>query len=478
MKILWSAFFSLLLLFTLVSCGEQQFGIVPKNESTNMDPLAQYMDVSQSTFTPIKPKVDVIYFVDNSGSSYYLPNDIKFSLQQTVNYLSQSFDYRVIGAPLLPQIPGSTDYTDFQVMTNSTDLSGIPGDGRRISSYQQFDFFTKEPISGVEKGLRRLVDFVDYHKNNLLRNNSHLIIVLISNGRDTEVERDDLGTGQTSINQALYDQHLNKLKVNLKNSMNYIQLRLLSLTALSQCRAGYWTARKSYVKASQDLYVHSQATDNPVFMDSYDLCSSNAISSIFNAINNSIKEVILHHEYKYAPITFAEDNELVSLADLQVKKVSADGTVTNLVRDVNWKYVDKGSKQSVNLRSGPNPIPGPGEPHMGRLFVEFLQPIVHPEYVVITSVSKMEYFGYVVLPQRPRSLDDVSVRINGAKLPRTALLEISDHITRNIKVVKDSNPPQPDTPVVIRTGYMIRLAPEYYYKSGDKVEVSFTPAGV
>src|SRR5690606_21836222 len=143
MKIQWSVFYSLLLLMTLVSCGSEQFGSAPKSQAEKPDGLSSYAHSSCSTYTLIKPKVDVLY---------------------------------VIGTPLLETAGGNQDY---QVMTNSADLAGIPSDGRRVSSASSFSFFSNAPIYGIEKGLSRVVDFVTTHRGNLIRNNSYLMIVLV-----------------------------------------------------------------------------------------------------------------------------------------------------------------------------------------------------------------------------------------------------------------------------------------------------------
>lgn len=475
MKIQWSALFSLFLLFSLVSCGEEQFGTAPQNTKTGADPIKSYAHQSCSTYTLIKPKVDVLYIVDNSASTYYLASDIKLALSNTVSKLSQDFDYRVIGTPLLETSSGNNDY---QVMTNSTDLHGLPSDAKRISSAGSFNFFTKEPVPGMEKGLSRIVSFVDAHKNGLIRNNAYLIIVLVSNGRDLEVETDaGFNNGQTVFNKTIYDNSLNKLKNDLKTSLNYIQLRLLSVTAKSVCGTGYRTAYQSYVKASYDLYAHSQATDNPANLDSYDLCSSGGIGQVFTAINNSIKQVVLPHEYRYWPITFAAD-PMVSSDDFKVQKISPNGSSVTLQKNVDWTYDQRATEVTLNSRE----LPTPGEPITGQHFIRFTNRVVYPDCVLVTSISRTEYFGYVALPQKPRSpvLDNLTIRINGNIVPKSALTdETSVAKTINIKVDHPGgNPPGTANPPVVRTGYMIKLAPAYYYKSGDQVDVNYTPAGI
>lgn len=473
MKIKWSVFFSFMFLLILVGCGSEQFGTVPRSTSESASPLQSYTNTTCSSFTLIKPKVDVLYVVDNSSSAYYISNDIKTALSNTVNSLSKDFDYRVIGTPLIETVTGNND---FQIMTNSPDLAGVPSDSRRISTASAFNFFSNSPTSGVEKGIQRIVSFVGAHKNSLLRNNAYLVVVLVSNGRDLEIEEDaGFGNGETRINSTIYNQRLASLR-SLRTDLNSLQFRVMSVTAKSVCGPGYRTALKSYVKISNDLYVDSQATDNNSNLDSYDLCSSSGISTVFTAINNSIKQVVLPHKYRYWPITFAENNEMVSLSEIKVKKIAPNGSSVDLLRDTDWVYEDKVTAQSVNTRE----LPTAGEPVTGRHFIRFTNLLTYPDCVLVSSISRTEYFGYIVLPQKPR-IDTVSVRINGNIVPRSATNGWSDLTsapqTRNIKVPHPN--PGDENPPVMRTGFMLQLnGASNFYKSGDKVEVNYLPEGV
>lgn len=471
MKINWSVFLFPLLALTLLGCGSEQFGTVPKTTSESVDPLSSFAHSSCSTYTLVKPKVDVLYVVDNSSSSYYISNDIKTALRNTVSKLSSEFDFRVIGTPLLETASGNEDY---QIMTNSADLQGIPSDSRRLSTTENFSFFSHAPVSGVERGISRVQNFLSHHKNSLLRNSAYLIVVLVSNGRDEDIETAQLN-GETILNAQAFTSAFNEL-VGYKYSQSLMQLRMISVTAKSVCSSGYKTSLKSYVKMSHELYQHSNSHDNDLTKDSYDLCSSGGINSIFTAVNQSIKQVILPHKYRYWPITFAENNEMVSIDEIKVKKIAPNGSAISLKRDLDWTYEDKGSAQTVLIRE----LPTAGEPIKGRHFIKFTNLITYPDCILVTSISRTEYFGYIVLPQKPK-IETVSVRINGQVIPRSINNGWSDQTsgpsTRNIKVpypsAGDENPP------IIRTGFMLKLnGSSNYYQSGDSIEVNYVPAGI
>lgn len=464
------ALISLLFLGVLTGCGNEQFGTGGQSSNSTVPSVSAFSAQSCSSYTLIKPKVDVVYVVDNSASSYYLASDIKNALRNTVDTLSSDFDYRVIGTPLIETANGNNDY---QVMTNSTDLAGLPGAPKRIQNSSDFTFFSNPGGGGYERGLSRVNSFVSNHKSTgLIRNNAHTIVVLISNGRDADIEQQGpYGNGETIYNASAFASALSSLKS--KKNAGY-QLRFNSVTAHSSCQSGWFSSQKSYVQMSKEIYNHSGATDQDgdSSPDAYDLCGS-GFSTIFSSVNNSIKQVLIAHGYRYWPITFAENNETVDINEIQVTKISSNGSKTQLVRGTDWSYQDNVNPMLINTRE----VPTPGEPITGRHFVRFNDLLMYPDCVLVTSVSRKEYFDWVVLPKKP--LLPVTVKVNGVEIPQSALStsQVSTSQTLNIKAPyptsADENPP------VMRTGFMIQITnPQYYYKSGDTVETNYTPAGI
>ncbi len=467
MKTYWSAFLSLLFFTMLTGCGNEQFGTGGQSSNDSVPSVSAFSAQSCSTYTLIKPKVDVLYVVDNSASSYYLSNDVKTALRNTVDSLSRDFDYRVIGTPLIQTANGNEDY---QVMTNSTDLAGIPGSPKRIQTSSEFTFFANPGGGGYERGLNRVYGFVNYHKGNLLRNNAYTLVVLLSNGRDADIEaQSPYGNGESIYNSSNFTIALNNLK-SVKNALMAQQFRFVSVTAHTSCNSGWFSSLKSYVQMSKEMYNISGASDQDgdSTPDAYDLCGG-GVSSIFASVNNAIKQVVIAHGYRFWPITFAENNVTVSTDDIKVTKVSTTGAKTNLVRDVDWTYQDYGSPMPINTRETPTP----GEPITGRHFVRFTNLLNYPDCVLVSSISRTETYNYVVLPKKP--LLPVTVKVNGVEIPQSALNtgSVGTSQTLNIKFSPANTPP------VMRTGFMIQITdPNYYYKSGDNVESFYTPAGI
>lgn len=475
MKMYLSAF-SLLILSSLVGCGGEQFGTVPQSSKDVASGVETYTASMCSSFTLTKPKVDILYVVDNSTSNYYLGDDIKTAVTNTVNSISGQFDYRVVGTTL---IPDSTPYDDYQIMTNSTDALTSAASGRKVISPSELNFFNNRVTGTQEPGLRRVVEFMTANPDSVLRDGAYHIVVIVSNGRDTEVEiaetNGDTSLAKDSNNVTIFSKRLASLKNVKTNILHSQQLRLFSVVPkTNNCQEGWKHAPKSYTEMSKQLYIYSGATDNNSAQDSYDLCSSGSLTSIFTPVNNSIQENLQPHVYKYWPITFSGTN--VDFSQLQVFKiVGGSGSATPVLMPSST-YTYKNSSVALNTRI----LPTVGEPQPGPHFVEFNSNsyITYPDCVQVKAVSKTEYFGYSVLPKEPKP-STILVRINGSTIPQSATngWTYIGNSTRNVKM------PYPaagdELPAVTKSGFMIQLnGTSNYFKSGDTIEVDYIPAGI
>lgn len=453
MKTYWSAILPLLLL--LVACGKEEFGTASKTATSQATPLEQYVQNSCSAYTLIKPKVDVLYVVDNSTSTYYIDEQVRSAIKSTVDSISTEFDYRVVGTSILP-VSASNPY-DYQVFTNSTDP--LPDPGKKIISSSQLDFFTTK-VSGTERGLSRTIDFIGNHPS-LFRTNAYLLIVLISNGRDADVETTVLSNGQTSQNSTAFTARKASFD-SIKTTKNLLGLKFFSVTAKTHgCRPGWLTSNLSYVAMSQYYGAY----------DNYDLCSE-SLSGVFSQVNSSIRQVVIPHKYKYWPITFT-DGENIDLTSIRVYK-STPGIGESEMPASQWDYYSNAARSSINTRIEPTP----GEPTSARHMIEFTSgnEVVYPSCVTIRSTSKLEYFGYVVMPKEPVP-SSIVVRINGNNIPASAYSYVGSRMNQNIKMPHPTAADQ--YPAVYRSGFMIQITnSSYYYKSGDSVEIFYTPQGI
>jgi len=472
MKIYWSAFLSLLLLLALAGCGAEQFGTTPQSTSNQSNALQVYQQSSCSGHTLIKPAVDILYVVDNSSSNNWISGSVKTAIQNTIGSISNQFDYRVIGTPLLETAEGNEDY---QVLAK--DASSLPASiasTKVVSSASQFNFFSNVVNGQDEAGLRRVQEFIAGHQSDgLFRQGAYLFIVLVSNGRDTEVESYDLATSstfQTPQNVTNFNNRKAAL-LNLKTYLQSQQLRLFSVTANTKCspvRTGYWASPLSYAAMSKGLYDSHPGFPAKANADHYDLCSQSVVSSVFTDVNSTIQQIIIPHTYKYWPITSTDGVIDTQAGKIKVYKSSPNSAPVELT--TGWSYLPNPGNQNTRI------LPSVGEPTNRAHLIEFDSShyVTYPDCISISTSSNIEYFGYISIPKIP-ILSSVVIKINGAQVPVSgwAFMAAEGQQNINIKVAHNG---YPNTPPVMRQGYMLKLTSNYYYKSGDNVEVYYVPA--
>lgn len=464
MKIYWSTFLSVLFLAALAGCGVEQFGTTPQSNSSQANPLQVYQQSSCSGHTLIKPAVDVLYVVDNSSSNNWISGSVKSAIQNTIGSISSQFDYRVIGTPLLKTVSGDQDY---QVLPkDSGTLPGTIPVSKIVSSASQFTFFQNIVTGQAEAGLKRVQEFISSHQSDgLFRQGAYLFIVLVSNGRDTEVESYNINTGNAKI-QPAYDQRKASL-LNLKSYLQSQQFRLFSVTANTKCDPAYWASPESYGSMSSDLYYSHPGFMNLSAPDHYDLCDQSSISNVFVSVNSTIQQVIVPHTYSYWPITSTDGVIDTGPGKIKVYKSSPNSAPVEMTSG--WTYMPNPGNQNTRI------LPTEGEPTNRAHLIKFNSGnyVTYPDCVSISTSSNLEYFGYIDIPKNPL-LTSVVIKINGVQVPMTGWsLANGGSQTLNIKVAHNG---YPNSPPVMRNGYMLKLTSSYYYKSGDNVEVYYVPA--
>lgn len=465
-------FLSLALLFTLISCGKEQFGSTPASESSSTSGVQVYENLSCAASTLVKPPVDIVYVVDNSTSTNYIQSNIKSAIQQTVNSVSTQFDYRIIGTPLI-----SSDTNDLQVLASSPTSIPSAFSSKKIISSSEFNFFMNTVPTVQEQGFLRVKNFVNAHiSSGLLRQQAHTIIILVSNGYDTDTTTTTGGAVIPQTSGSAFSSYKTSF-FGFKAALTAKQVRFMSVVSHQSASSCSITANPgaTYKEMSRLMYINSNASDNGSYNDSYDLCN-NGFSSLFTGVNSSIQQVLQPHKYNRWPVTFTSGS--LNTGDIEVYKVSGS-TRTLLNSGSQWSLITNSSCGSpCNTRIEPTV----GEPTSAPNIIEFngtSNYITYPDCVVVKGRDYVEYFGYIVINREPDLTKSVAVTINGSQLSSADWTYVgykgSASPGFNIKVPYNGSP---DTPAVYRSGYMFQIKNNKYYKSGDSVEVYYQPAGI
>jgi hypothetical protein len=234
---------------------------------------------------------------------------------------------------------------------------------------------------------------------------------------------------------------------------------------------------------SQDLYYQppfpsdqAARTGQGLPADSYNLCGG-SVSQVFASVNAAIDQITIPHSYKYWPITSTNGIIDTQPGQIKVYKQQPNGAQVELTSG--WSYFENPNfpgqiETRVDASTG---VTIAGEPTSARHLIEFTTGNypTYPDCISVTTLSNLEYFGYVVMPKIPK-LESVVLKIRGQTIPQSTTNGWSyiGQQTRNIKV---SHNGYPDTPVVIQSGYMLQLnGSANYYKSGDAVDLYYVPA--
>ena len=130
-----------ILVFTLViaSCAKEEF-LAKKSQDSFSAPLTFSNNATVcSQFTLIKPRVDFLFLWDNTSSQTFVTNETKAALSNTINYISDRFDFHILMAPLVP-LPGSGIDDVAYLITSSTFGLGQSAINIRVEKMRQQRF--------------------------------------------------------------------------------------------------------------------------------------------------------------------------------------------------------------------------------------------------------------------------------------------------------------------------------------------------
>lgn len=469
-------FLLIITILLVASCGEE---IITQNTVSEKFTPPQTQSFAMNTcaqMTFVKPPVDILYVIDNSGSTLSSSfQSIKGQIQNTIFTISNDFDYHIYFAPLHPN--ANDDIATYPLLANNP--SSLPNISQvNLTQPENLEMFGQASGNNEEYGFTRALNLINFNRSNgIFRDGSNLIVVMISNGDDTEAVT-SIG-GNKVFDSFKYSQIKEQFKSLTKlyaesnpvnNPMNAEALRFISLVAGSNCNG--WTHGATYQMMSRDIYEYQSFTDNNINKDTMDLCSQN-YSQLFTPINNSINAIVVGHKYDHWKISSASESQ-IQADDIEVTKIKPDGSKTTITEGPTNGFEYLGYQTNINTRYEPTP----GEPVTGLVIkLNGNARVEYPDCIVAKTQTPTEYFGYVAVPREP-DLESVKIEINGSIVPQNATngwSYLGWRDTINIKVPGPTNASV--TPALNKSGYIIQLHGNAIFTNGDSISVFYKPQG-
>ncbi|MCP4912598.1 MAG: hypothetical protein GY909_05725 [Oligoflexia bacterium] len=493
----------------LASCGEEQVKVKNRSEVSSSNPVSFNTIQSCAAFSLVKPKVDFLFLWDNSTSSAFINSSTRSALNNTINQISNTFDYHIMIAPLIGT--GNNEAKFISETPDGLSSSALSIKIDRSLAAQSLNFTYAQ--GNQEKGVTRAIDLIKSNINNgIFRPNSYLAVVVMSNEDDNfwAVSFPEVEAERTAyVSQKLHE--LNCLRGNYNDpqgrsctgaNLNLNQLRFMSIVAYSGSNScptvSYSKQNLTYKEISSRVYSTPYTNGTIVYdnetrsdleydqflklnnYDSYNICNISDFSKIFDGINSSITDQLIQHEYNFWPVaspgaSFNPDQIKVVKNGVEYSEISfpvSNGqsgyTYSNVVQTVNTRYA-----------------PTPGEPFTG--YVVQLHGdarVKYPDCIQVTTQTPTEFFGYINLQNKPFE-GSIVVKIDGQTIPQGGangweLVKENGqpkyYNSFNIKIQGPGNY-NPGTPAVNKSGYFIKLNGNAIYSNGSQIEVSYDPLG-
>lgn len=483
---------TLIMAVLITSCGEEILTQNTQSTSFSADDLQSFELNTCSQMHFEKPPVDILFMVDNSGSSL-LPSfqQIKSQIANTVSTLSPEFDYHLYVAPLMAA-PGDSP-SQYPIV--AADQSSFNTGALNFVQLSQLQMFEGAAGNNVEYGFQRAIELINANRTNgIFRNNTNLVIVMISNGDDNQAVTTI--QGNQTVDPTVFNQVKNQIlsysekyaqSNAVSNPMNAESLRFISLVAHSNCQTG-WKRGSQYISMSDAIYDYMSYTDDTSSAkDSVDLCSGN-YASLFASINQSVKAVIIGHKYDHWKISNAAAAQIQD-DYITVTKILANGQKVNVQSGSQNGFEYIGHKSNWNTRYAvmrdinndgiPDEVLDPGEPQTGLMIkLNGSARLEYPECVIAKTRTPTEYFGFVALPREPQ-VSTITVTKNGQTYPQNTTdgwSYIGWRDLLNVKVPGDTNASV--NPPLNKSGYFIQLHGEAILTNGDDVTIHYKPAAL
>lgn len=455
------------------ACGEEVLTQNTLSETYTAKDLESFHMNTCAAMRFVKPPVDILFVVDNSGSTLQDSfEQIKSQIASTVSTISNEFDYHVYIAPLHAGL--DDNISNYPLVVSDVSSLTPPYTNYNLLELDHINeqtFFAEAGGNNTEKGFQRVYDVLNSNRTNgIFRDNANTIAVLISNGYDTDVNKKS--SGRPVFDETAYNQKKQQF-IDLAGGMSASSFRFISLVPHSNCNG--WTTYGKYKKMSSDIYLQFAHGDDPSGHNSRDLCSGN-YASLFSVVNESIRHELVGHKYDHWKISSSSESE-IQANDIVVTKLLPDGSKVSIPESATNGFEYLGYKTNINTRYAPDA----GEPVTGLVIklngdarVEYDEARQAPECIIAKTRTPTEYFGYVVLPREPQ-LGTIKIEINGVEVSNGTTNGWSYEgykLDGNIKVEKNG---ASATPATRKTGYFIKLNGNAVFTNGDSVNVYYKP---
>ncbi|MFZ4712322.1 MAG: hypothetical protein ACOYL6_01305 [Bacteriovoracaceae bacterium] len=500
MKLKWIQNLKLLLLAVFVtSCGKEVFVARTQNETSSIAGAAVSSSQGCANFTKIKPPVDILFVVDNSGSAGLMSASLKSAIQSTILTVSQEFDYHILVAPL---IDIGTDHSLPVVASSPTGLSANVIS--RLVAPENITFFSAATSGGSdEKGFQRVVNIVNNNKSNgIFRTGAYTITVLISNGNDTDYvlnpncpqcppATDYYSNRLTDFRKFTkqYKEAVEPWNSSLLNSPNFYFMTLICHQTGANCPG----VGSRYKTMSKDMhnYVNGSGLTDTSGINTFDISNNVNFISLFAGVNASIQSIILEHKYDYWPVSTVNnfDRNSVTVKKNGVPLTKGD-TVDGFTLYPDLMANPGASAETQNTRYEPTP----GEPFTGYLVklygngrIKFNANQLKPDCLEIVTSAPKQWFGYFSISRNP-DMSTMVVKKNGVSIPISDMQLLGYNSNYNIQIActesyngtscapANVNSYSAGSPGVSRSGYIIRVKSPWIFSSGDRIDIDYKPA--
>lgn len=484
------------IIFILTACGKQKFSTNKVSDKYNTTPI-QKLDFPGrefSKFTTVKPKVDFLFLWDNSSSTKLISNETRYAMANTINLISENFDYRIILSPLLGDEIPNPFWESYIVSEDSSYIPSSLLSRWTRPGYGAEAIFNLVPKGSLENGITRAYNLTSAgFSYGIFRPGAHMIMVVLSNGDDNSWMAES--NYVSGIGQSQYvENYASKFKT-LRDAKNSKTFRFLSVVAHSAC-AGSKTGT-TYKMMSAKLYSFQQQSGFPspiasVTGDSFDFCNMQSFYRLFDGINAAISPDNIPYKYNYWPITTKQS--WIYDTNVNNVRVSVKDGSGNFIGSLPYSETDGWSFEpgykTLNIIECPNHPEISCDSAKAKVMVTgyFIKlngtgKITNPNYLDVYTQTPPEFYGYVKMnfkpwlsPGKPLS-ESIKVKINGVQIPEGGFEVLEGRATRNVKI-KGPNDFSEDTEnPLIQTGYFLKLKPAFVFGPGDTIQVDYWPSG-